>query len=106
MRILHPDLAREYYNSIKGMYPEMSYEQCNEIISAPFKEARQGIESGKFPAIRLQFFGTFFTTTNIVGAMLKVYTKRFKELKIDPKTYFKKKEMLEEYLKKQEDEKI
>jgi hypothetical protein len=104
MRILHPDLIEEYYNSIKGQYPGLTKEQCNQICSAPFIEVRKGIESGTFVNIRLQFFGTFAAYPKMLGYHLKAYTKMFKEQRISPANYFRKKEQLEIALKRKENE--
>jgi hypothetical protein len=101
MRLLHPDLVQEYYNSIKDDYPGLTLEQCNEICSAPFIETRKGIESGEFPTIRLKFFGTFVAYPKRVKAILVQYEKMFKEHRITPFNYFKKKEQLEKFLNKQ-----
>jgi hypothetical protein len=106
MRLLHPELVQEYFESIREQHPGITLEQCNEICSAPFLETRKGIESGEFPTIRLKFFGTFVTTPNRIKGMLKTYERMFKEHKIAPVKYFKKKEMLEKsLLKKEEDAK-
>lgn len=104
MKMLHPDLLQEYYLSIKDKYPGLTKEQCNEICSAPFIEVRKGIESGEFPTIRLQFFGTFVTYPKRLTYYLKVYSKMFKEQRITAPKYFKKKEQLETALKRKQDE--
>jgi len=104
MRLLHPDLVEEYYNSIKEQYPGLTKEQCNQICSAPFIEVRKGMESGNFMNIRLQFFGTFAAYPKMLSYHLKTFTKMFKEQRISPANYFKKKEQLESALKRKEDE--
>jgi hypothetical protein len=101
MKLTHPDLIQEYYNSIVESHPDLTLEQCNEICSAPFIEVRKGIESGEFPTIRLKFLGTFVAYPKRVKAILTQYEKMFKEHKITPFNYFKKKEQLEKYLNKQ-----
>ena len=104
MRLLHPDLLDEYYNSIKDKYPGLTKGQCNEICSAPFIEVRKGIESGESPTVRLQFFGTFVVYTKRIEYYLKLYAKMFKEQRISPAKYFKKKEQFETALKRKENE--
>jgi hypothetical protein len=104
MRILHPDLIQEYYNSIKDQYPDLTKEQCNEICSAPFIEVRKGIESGTFVNIRLQFFGTFVSYPKKLNYFLEVYSKMFKEQRISPVNYFRKKQLLEAAIKRKEKE--
>lgn len=104
MKLLHPDLVDEYYNSIKDQYPGLTKEQCNQICSAPFIEVRKGIESGTFLNIRLQFFGTFVVYPKRINYYLKLYAKMFKEQRITPANYFRKKEQFELALKRKENE--
>ena len=59
MKLTHPKLIQEYFESIRESYPNITLEQCNEICSEPFIHTRKSIESGEFPTIRLKFFGTF-----------------------------------------------
>lgn len=104
MKLLHPDLVHEYYEYVKQTYPHLTLEQINQICSAPFIEARKGIESGEFPTTRLKFFGTFVVYPKRAEYYLKVYEKMFKEHRITPVNYFKKKEQFEKFLKRKEDE--
>lgn len=100
MRLLHTDLIEEFHEEIRKEYPELTLEECNKICSAPFKEVKKGIESGEFPTIRLKFFGTFLSTGKRIQGMLDNYEKMFREHKIAPSVFFKKKEMLEKALTK------
>lgn len=101
MRLQHADLIQEFYDSIREEHTNISLEQCNEICSGPFIHTRKAIESGELPTIRLKFFGTFVAYPKRVKGILKQYEKMFKEHKITPLNYFKKKEQLEKYLNKQ-----
>lgn len=101
MKLLSPDLIREYYESIKESHPDLTLAQVEEICQAPFIEVKKGMESGTFPTIRLKFFGTFLTYPKRVAGVLKLCEQSFKDLKMAPNVYFKKKEQLETYLKKQ-----
>lgn len=105
MKLIHPDLIQEYFESIRESHPDLTLEQCNEICSAPFVEVKKGIESGEFPTIRLKFFGTFVVYPKRVKAILGQYEKMFKEHRITPLNYFKKKEQLEKFLNKQDESK-
>jgi len=93
--MLHPDLIQEYYESIRDQYPGLTKEQCNQICSAPFIQTRKAIESGTFVNIRLQFFGTFTVYPKRLNYYLDIFKKMFKEQRITPANYFKKKEQLE-----------
>lgn len=101
MRILSQDLIKEYYEEIKGQYPDLTFEQVEDICQAPFIEVRKGMESGNYPTIRLKFFGIFLAYPKRVAAILKKYEGQFKEHRITPALYFKYKEQLERYLKNQ-----
>jgi hypothetical protein len=104
MRLLHPDLIEEYYNSIKEQYPDLTLQQCNEVCSAPFIEVRKGIESGNLPTVRLKFFGTFIAYPKRVKGILKNLENLFKNHRVSPGVYFKKKEQLEKFLNKVKNE--
>lgn len=105
MKLNHLDLVQEYFESIREAHPNLTLEQCNEVCSAPFVEVRKGLESGEFPTVRLKFFGTFVAYPKRVKAILAQYEKMFKEHKITPHNYFKKKEQLEKFLNKQDESK-
>lgn len=105
MKLLHPDLIQEYFESIRETHTNVSLQQCNEICSGPFVQVRKGLESGEFPTIRLKFFGTFVAYPKRVKAILTQYEKMFKEHRITPQNYFKKKEQLEKFLNKKDESK-
>ena len=105
MKLIHPDLVQEYYDSIRESHPGLTLGQCEEICSAPFVEVRKGLESGEFPTVRLKFFGTFVAYPKRVKAILAQYERMFKDHKITPHNYFKKKEQLEKFLNKQDESK-
>ena len=100
MKLLHSELIQEYYESIQEQYPGLTLQQCNEICSAPFIEVRKGIESGDLPTIRLKFFGTFIAYPKRVKGILKNLENLFKNHRVSPAVYFKKKEQLEKFLNK------
>jgi hypothetical protein len=104
MKLFSHDLIEEYYEKVKQEYPDITLKQVEDICQAPFVEVRAGIESGLLPTIRLKFFGTFLAYPKRVAAILKGYEVQFKEHRITPAFYFKKKELLENYLKKHKNE--
>jgi len=104
MKMLHPDLIQEYYESIRDQYPGLTKEQCNQICSAPFIQTRRSIESGTFINVRLQFFGTFVSYPKKLEYHLKLYTKMFKEQKMTPSNYFKTKDLLESAINRKQNE--
>ena len=104
MKLNHPELIQEYVESIQEQYPGLTLQQCNEICSAPFVEVRKGIESGELPTIRLKFFGTFIAYPKRVKGILKNLENLFKNHRVSPGIYFKKKEQLEKFLNKVKNE--
>ena len=102
MKLLNQELIQEYYARVKEEHPNLTFKQVEEICQAPFIEVRKGIESGTLPTVRLKFFGTFLAYPKRVKAILNNYEKMFKEHRITPAIYFKKKEMLDNYLKNHE----
>jgi hypothetical protein len=104
MRLNHSELIQEYFESIREQYPNLTQHQCNEICSAPFIEVRKGIESGDLPTIRLKFFGTFIAYPKRVKGILKNLENLFKNHRVSPGVYFKKKEQLEKFLNKVDNE--
>jgi hypothetical protein len=104
MKLNHPELIQEYFESIQEQYPGLTLQQCNEICSAPFVEVRKGIESGELPTIRLKFFGTFIAYPKRVKGILKNLENLFKNHRVSPGVYFKKKEQLERFLNKVKNE--
>lgn len=104
MKLNHPELIQEYFESIQDQYPGLTLQQCNEICSAPFVEVRKGIESGELPTIRLKFFGTFIAYPKRVKGILKNLENLFKNHRVSPGVYFKKKEQLERFLNKVKNE--
>lgn len=100
MKLLPSELIEEYFESIRDQHPDLTKEQCSDICFGPFIETRKKIESGELPTIRLKFLGTFVAYPKRVKAILNQYEKMFKEHRITPFNYFKKKEQLEKYLNK------
>ena len=103
MKVTHNELISEFFKEIKEEYPDLTYKECEEICSFPFKETRKHIESEELPVIRLKYFGTFVPYPKRVKGILKQYENLFKLKKIDQSKYFKKREMLTKHLKKHEE---
>jgi ribosomal protein S17E len=91
----------EYYNSIKGDNPGMTREQVAECCMPPFIYLKREIESGELPTIRLKYLGVFLVYPKRATALLANLTERFKDLKLNAKTYFELKAMLEKFINKQ-----
>ena len=72
-------IAREYYEKVKHLYPELDFKEFAEICYVPWKYTKHNIISGELPTIRLKFFGMFV-----------VYPKKVKYARIDLDNAFDK----------------
>ena len=100
MILKNPELIAEFYEKEKDKYPGLTLEQFKDICQNPWRYTKREMESGELPTIRLKYFGTFQVYQGRAKNMLENLKKRFKMHKIDPKQYFKLKEMLEKFLEK------
>lgn len=99
MKLENPELMSEYFESIKEKYPDLTLEQVKEICPAPFEFLRKEIESGELPVIRLKYFGTFLVYEKRARSILERMKIQFQDLKLDAQVFFKKKEILDKFLK-------
>jgi hypothetical protein len=106
MKIESQELMIEFYEKNKESFPELTFEQIKECCGTQYLYAKKEIESGKFPTIRLKYFGTFLVYPKRAEAILRRLTVQFKELKLDAKTYFEKKTLIENFLQDGTEEKI
>lgn len=106
MLINNQDLMSEFYEMIKETYPELSYEQCKKVLFSPWRFLKREMESGELPIIRFQYFGSFRVFKGRANYMRWVNEERFKKGLASEEDYKLVDEMLENYLKKVEDEKI
>ena len=102
MVLKNQELIEEFFERNKYKYPDMTLKQMKEVCFTPWSYTKKNIESGELPTIRLKYFGTFQVYEGRARNMLHNLKQRFKFHKIDPKQYFKLKEMLEKYLKQYE----
>lgn len=101
MKILSKDLVEEYYLSIKGNYPDLTLEECKEILHSPFKMTKESFISNKIETVRLKFLGTFLVYPKRAKAMLTKLTEKFNRHEVDKKEYFETKKMIDDFLSKE-----
>ena len=100
MKLENQELIEEFYEKIADDYPSITLEDTKEICFTPWRFLKQEMESGELPEVRFKYFGTFQVYKGRAEMMLYNLKQRFKFHKIEPKQYFKLKEMLENHLKK------
>ena len=100
MKIDAQTIISEYYEQVKDQYPDLTFTEFEKICQAPFVFLKKEMEEGNLPTVRFQYFGTFLVYPKRVTALLSKLEVDFKSLKIGPKIYFKKKEILSNFLKR------
>lgn len=105
MKLENAELLKEFFDRHGEKYPGLSAEQVKECCSTPYMYAKQEIESGNLPTIRLKYFGTFLVYPLRAESILRRMEEQFKALKINAKYYFEKKSILEKFLENEEQKK-
>lgn len=100
MILKNDELLHEFYAQEGHKYPDMNLEQFKEVVFTPWMFLRKEMESGELETVRLKYFGTFQVYTGRAKRMLANIKQRFTLNKIEPKQFFKLKDMLEKYLAK------
>jgi len=95
------ELLHEFYSIEGHKYPDLNLDQFKEVVFTPWIMLRKEMESGELEEVRLKYFGSFQVYLGRAKQMLVNINERKKFNKIDVKQYFKLKDMLEKYLKKQ-----
>lgn len=103
MKLSNDDILKEFFEELEEEYPDLTIEQVKEICHTPWRFLKKEMESGELPEVRFKYFGTFQVYTGRAKMMLKNMKVRFQKQQIDPKQYFKHKEMLEKFLDEKED---
>lgn len=103
MKLSNDDILKEFYEELKEDYPDLTIEELKVICHNPWRFLKKEMESGELPEVRFKYFGTFQVYTGRAKMVLKNMKARFQKQQIDPKQYFKHKEMLEKFLDGKED---
>lgn len=103
MRKLDSDIAiQQYYEEVKHLYPHVTFEQFKEVCKGPFDYTKVQMASGELPVIRLKYLGTFLVYPKRAEALLRRLKERFRFHKIDKTYFFRMKEMLDNFLERNE----
>jgi len=103
MILKNDDLLHEFYAKEGHKYPDLNLDQFKDIVYTPWIALRKEMESGELETVRMKYFGTFQVYEGRASRMLINLKQRFKYNKIEPKQFFKLKDMLEKFLKKKKD---
>lgn len=100
-RLENRQLLSEFYDEIKSDYPDITEEQVIEICSFPWKFLKAQMRTGELETVRFKYLGTFQVYVGRAKIELESLKERFKEHKIQPKRFFMLKDMLENFLVRQ-----
>jgi hypothetical protein len=100
MTTKNDELLHEFYAKEGHKYPDLNLEQFKEVVFTPWIFLRKEMESGELETVRFKYFGTFQVYEGRAKRMLINLKQRFKFNKIEPKQFFKLKDMLEKFIKK------
>ena len=96
MKLEAEAVVKEYYESVRHNYPDISFEEFKKICYAPFEFTRKQMENDRLPVIRLKYFGTFMVYPKRAKGLLKDLGKK----KVKDKEFFRIRDMLESFLEK------
>lgn len=98
--ITNQHLQDEFYELIKDKYPNLTERQIEEITSFPYYKARESLESGTFPVIKLKYFGTFLVYPKKAVAVIKNLDKALIKGRVTQEEHDLKKTRIINYLNK------
>jgi hypothetical protein len=98
--ITNQHLQDEFFELIKASYPSLTERQIEEITSFPFFKARESMESGTFPVIKLKYFGNFLVYPKKAVGVLKNLKKALAKGRIGQEEYDLKSTRIINYFKK------
>lgn len=96
------ELMEEFYQKIKGDYPELSFDKVRTICSAPWKFLKDKISSGTLEDIRLKYFGTFRVFPGRVKECQKKNKERLEKGTLSEKNYNYYETIYNNYLERNE----
>lgn len=97
---LSSDYIKEFYEEISKEY-NLSYEECREICTTPFKMLKEIMNTGAFLDVRFKYFGLFKVSKSRLKYNLKGLEEKYSKGQISEKKYLKRKKELENGLQKQ-----
>jgi len=100
-KISNEDLITEFHAKSTNSYPGITFEQGKDICMTPWKFLKEEMENGELSEVRFKYFGTFQVYCGRAEIMLSNLKERFKINKIKREEFFRIKDMLDNFLKKQ-----
>jgi len=76
MKIESSDLVKEYYKAVREKYPDLTLQQLEEVVRAPWQYLREEMESGRLENVRFKYLGIFRVYKGRAKAMYKLLPSR------------------------------
>lgn len=95
------ELVEEFYEEIKKDYPDLSLDQITEICYSPWFFLKNEMENGLLPEIRFKYFGVFKVQPTRAKFMLHQAEKSFLKGNIDERRIKYLREMINNFIKRQ-----
>lgn len=95
---------KEYYETIKDQYPDLSFDQISEICKAPFIFFKKCIQSGELPRIYIKYIGKLIVRRTRILKQKKIEESKHARGWIDPERYENNMKFYDYYLKELENE--
>jgi len=90
-------------HSEEPVLQELNKRKIKECVEAPFSFLRENLKNNKLFVQRHAYLCTFYTTTKRAKSALKDVEKKHKQGKVGEKKYKEVKNMLEDFLKRKDD---
>ena len=100
MRVTNDKLILDFHKQKEEEYPNVTLDQAKEICNSPWLFLKEEMESGELPEIRFKYFGTFQVYQGRAKNMLENLKERFRFNKVAKEEYFRIKNILENFLNK------
>lgn len=101
--LTNDELIAEFHKKKKEEYPNINLDQAKEICYGPWRFLKAEMENGELQEVRFKYFGTFQVYPGRAKNMLIKLKERFRFNKIARVEYYRIKDMLDKFMKKNEE---
>ena len=102
MKLTNKELIEEFTEESMKKYPDVKREQYWDICFGPWRFLADEMKSGRLSTVRFKYFGTFQVYIGRAKYMLHDLKRRAQFNKINITQYYRLKDMLENFLNREE----
>jgi hypothetical protein len=96
--LTHDSAVKEYWETVKDKYPELTFEEVELICKSPFKAIREWIRDMSLPLISVKYLGKFRVFPGKIRSLIKENEGCIKHGVITQERYETRKAFLDNYL--------